>query len=75
MTAPTAVTTGTPSVAVSIEFPPHRSDRIATPTRSGSTGVTYASLASAPRPARCAIVPACALLPGVFKQAVHSLAH
>lgn len=56
MTAPTAATTGTPSVAaVSIEFP-----RLV--------------LASAPRPAR---MPWCrrALLPGVFKQAVHTLAH
>jgi hypothetical protein len=32
-------------------------------------------LASAPRAARRAIVPPCALLPGVFKQAVHTLAH
>jgi hypothetical protein len=31
-------------------------------------------LASAPRPAPRAIVPACALLPGVFKQAAHTLA-
>jgi flavin-dependent dehydrogenase len=32
-------------------------------------------LASAPLPARRAIVPACALLPSVFEQAVHALAH
>jgi flavin-dependent dehydrogenase len=32
-------------------------------------------LASAPRPARRAMVPACAILPGVFEQAVHALAH
>lgn len=32
-------------------------------------------LASTPKPARHAIVPACALLPGVFQQAVHTLAH
>jgi flavin-dependent dehydrogenase len=31
-------------------------------------------LASAPRPARRAIVPACALLPAVFGQAVNTLA-
>jgi flavin-dependent dehydrogenase len=32
-------------------------------------------LATLPRAARCAIVPACTLLPGVFNQVVHTLAH
>jgi hypothetical protein len=57
MTAPTAATTGTPSVATVV----HR-----VPAAGASQGPT-------PRPR--AMVPARALLPGVFKQAVHTLAH